>query len=366
MSTIPYTLSETAVTVFIDGNTYPVDKSNPQFNIVIEALKNNDVATVRKAINVKQTLVEVSTGRITIEDGTLYCQGEPINHALVPRIMGMLEDGFDVSPLVNFLDNLLDNPSFRAVKELYGFLEACNLPVTSDGCFLAYKVVRNDYTDCYTGKFDNSVGKVCSMPRNEVDEDPNRTCSNGLHVCSQSYIPHYGSFGGSDSDRVMVVKVNPTNVVAVPTDYNNAKMRVCEYEVVDELENENQRIKDDFTNQYETDEEVETIESDTSEFTEDQTDMFEDEEFGDDFFDTEDEEDDFDDVPLPTGEVNSSVLNWQNVWDIHSMLEDGAPLSSIASQFNISARQVGRIRDGVAHSQVKDAYEQFKRDRDNN
>jgi hypothetical protein len=33
----------------------------------------------------------------------------------------------------------------------------------------------------------------------------------------------------------MVCKVNPKNVVSIPADYNNSKMRVCEYEVIDEL-----------------------------------------------------------------------------------------------------------------------------------
>jgi hypothetical protein len=34
----------------------------------------------------------------------------------------------------------------------------------------------------------------------------------------------------------VVVEVNPANVVAVPYDYNFAKMRVCEYKVVEEIE----------------------------------------------------------------------------------------------------------------------------------
>jgi hypothetical protein len=32
----------------------------------------------------------------------------------------------------------------------------------------------------------------------------------------------------------MIVKINPADVVAIPTDYNNQKGRCCRYEVVDE------------------------------------------------------------------------------------------------------------------------------------
>jgi hypothetical protein len=52
-----------------------------------------------------------------------------------------------------------------------------------------------------------------------------------LHFCSQEYLPH---FGGSDS-RVVIVKINPRDVVSIPTDYNNAKGRACRYEVIGEV-----------------------------------------------------------------------------------------------------------------------------------
>lgn len=349
MSNIPFTLSENTVTVFIDGNTYPVDKSNPQYNNVLSAIKSNDLESLRKAVNLKQTMVEQSSGKITIDNGVLYCNGEQLKHGMVERIVAMFNDGFDVLPYMRFLDNLLENPSYRAVNELYGFLEACNLPITKDGHFLAYKIVSEDYTDIYTGKIDNSVGQTVSMPRNEVDEDSEVTCSNGLHVCSQEYLPHYGTSSGS---RIMVTKVNPRDVVAVPRDYNNSKMRVCEYVVVDELDDRESRIVSDFTEDYSED-----VCSDESEF-ETQTDMFDDE-----FFEDETEAEDFEEVSVPSGTVNSASLTYSDVWDIHSFLEDGSPLAAIAKQFKISPRQVGRIRDGENHGHVKREYEKFKQQR---
>jgi len=141
----------------------------------------------------------------------------------------MLQDGFPVDPLVAFMENMMTNPSFRAVNELYGFLEKNRLPITPDGHFLAYKRVRENYTDCHTGTMDNSVGKIVEMERNKVDDNQNNTCSSGLHFCSENYLK---SFGG---DRTMIVKINPRDVVSIPTDYNNAKGRACRYEVVGEV-----------------------------------------------------------------------------------------------------------------------------------
>jgi len=88
--------------------------------------------------------------------------------------------------------------------------------------------VRSDFTDCHTGKFDNSPGQVVTMPRNEVNEDKDQTCSSGLHFCSLSYL---SSFYG---DKVVILKINPRDVVSIPSDYNNAKGRCCRYEVIEE------------------------------------------------------------------------------------------------------------------------------------
>jgi hypothetical protein len=127
------------------------------------------------------------------------------------------------------MENLLENPSKRSVDELYGFLEKNNLPITPDGHFLAYKKVRNDYKDVYSGTMDNSPGQVVTMPRNKVDDDKDRTCSVGLHFCSEGYLNHFGG------ERVVIVKVNPRDVVSIPSDYNNTKGRACQYEVIGEV-----------------------------------------------------------------------------------------------------------------------------------
>jgi hypothetical protein len=54
-----------------------------------------------------------------------------------------------------------------------------------------------------------------------------------LHVCADEYLKGYAN--GTDA-RTLVVEVNPADVVAVPYDYNFAKMRVCEYKVLSEID----------------------------------------------------------------------------------------------------------------------------------
>ena len=124
----------------------------------------------------------------------------------------------------------------QSQKELYDFLEHEHLPITEDGHFLAYKAVRSDYKDKYRGVFDNSVGQICEMTRSKVDDDRGRGCSNGLHAGALNYVAGYGSVEAND--KIVIVKINPADVVSVPSDCNFEKLRTCRYEVVGEYQGE--------------------------------------------------------------------------------------------------------------------------------
>lgn len=223
--------------VFDDGDTVTVYPSNPNYRKIIKAISQRNWDEVRylsdPSIALKHTISKnKSADRIQIRDGVVFYDETPLDNYMTNRMISMMDEGFDVAPLALFLQNLMENPSYRAVNELYTFLEASNLPITEDGHFLAYKRVRTDWKDIYTGTMDNSIGTVLKMPRYKVNEDSNQTCSSGLHFCSREYLPHYGTRNGG---RVIIVKINPRDVVAIPSDYKNAKGRCCEYQVINEI-----------------------------------------------------------------------------------------------------------------------------------
>jgi hypothetical protein len=124
------------------------------------------------------------------------------------------------------------NPSKRAVDELYTFLEHRALPVTDNGNFLAYKAVRADYTDKYSGKFLNTIDSVLEMPRNKVDDNKENGCSYGFHAGSVDYAKDFMDRDG----HLMLVEINPADVVSIPTDCQFQKLRTCKYKVVGEYE----------------------------------------------------------------------------------------------------------------------------------
>jgi hypothetical protein len=179
--------------------------------------------------NIARTVDSIE--EIDVVDGVLYFNGEEVQSALASRILDIVEEGLPVEPWVAFAKNVYANPAQFSRDELYLFLEKADLPITEDGCFLAYKNVNDNYRDIYSGKFDNSVGSVCEMPRFMVDQNRNNTCSVGLHFASKDYLPFYRGGGG----HTMVVKINPADVVSIPSDYDNTKGRTWRYEVVGEI-----------------------------------------------------------------------------------------------------------------------------------
>jgi hypothetical protein len=223
--------------VFPDADPAVVYSSSPAYLQIADAIKRSDWDSVRDLLNpgaqiTKQFNEALGSDAIRVECDQIFYHNKPLHNVVTDRILYLLQDGFDVSPMVRFLERLMNNPSYAAVEELFLFLEASDLPITEDGCFLAYKRIRSDWTDQYTGRVDNSIGTVVEMPRNQVDDDRDRTCSSGLHFCALQYLPHYGA---EDGGRVVVVKIDPADVVAIPSDYNNQKGRTCRYEVVREL-----------------------------------------------------------------------------------------------------------------------------------
>lgn len=215
-----------------NGKAYTIPRDHMNYEGIKTAIKEDDVASLERLANVARTVQTFAGEKVVVRDGVMYFEGEPLHNTLTDRIFGLIRDGFPFEPMLKFLENLMENPSFHAVNELYTFLEHKGLPITEDGCFLGYKAVRSDWTDKHTGKFDNSIGKVHKVPRRTVDDNWRQDCSSGFHVGSLEYVR---SFSDKDDDHIIIVKVNPADVVAVPST-ESTKLRTCGYEVVAEYD----------------------------------------------------------------------------------------------------------------------------------
>jgi hypothetical protein len=293
MSMLVCKVSVEDVTVIIDGKPISVKRDNPNADRIIEAAKDYNqskdpeireglIQVIQDAAEAKDYKKEISSDFEADAQGRVFLKGtsESIPYFLSNKLIEFIDQKLDIKPLVNFWKHLLLNPDTHVRNQLFDFLENNGHPISDEGYFLAYKsvgvkrkydketgemIVKVEY-DEETGepipeKFSQAmtfkpfhsgnhgmsinIGQAVTMPREECDNDPERTCSAGLHVGSMEYV---GNFGHGDH-VILEVLVNPRNVVSVPVDYNATKMRCCEYFPISisNGENENIYLSSDYT-----------------------------------------------------------------------------------------------------------------------
>jgi hypothetical protein len=234
---INWIITDDNITLNYNGQTHIIARDNKYSNDIIFALKEVHYDEIPELISMAERIKKMGHGHFEISNGNIYIDGMLAPPVLGEKIMQFANEGLPYQPLLKFANNLQLNPSFRSVKELFKFLEKNNHPLTENGCFIAYKAVGSDFKDLHTHTMDNSVGLTVEMPRNQVNEDPNQTCSNGLHVANWDYA--HNVYGAGRDSIMLEVEVNPADVVAVPVDYDSAKMRVCKYKVISVVDKEN-------------------------------------------------------------------------------------------------------------------------------
>jgi len=239
---IPYILTDNSLTIVVDGKALTMESSNPSFNEAKKLLSAEKYDELPDLFDTPKAVERFAEGNITVSDGEVSYKGEVIHNHVVGRILDFMRQGLPYKPLTRFVEKLMDNPSRRAVNELYAFLEHKNMPLTPDGNFLAYKGVRSDFTDWHSGQFTNKVGDVNEMPRRNVCDNANIGCSDGFHAGSLDYARQYGNGG-----HLMVVEIDPADVVSVPLDCDQQKLRTSKYKVVSLFE---KKLEEPMCNDY--------------------------------------------------------------------------------------------------------------------
>jgi len=233
-----------------DVDTINIDDTHEKFDDVYDLIVSNprDNDTIEDAyelISIKLRYEKASNGTVTVipEEGIVSCNIEgydiKVGGKLADRLIhaSLHSDDSLLQGLMAFTGRLMNNPSHNSVKELYEFLDAADIEIKQDGMVECFKKVTKNFKDCYSRRFDNSVGKTVFEPRFMVDDNSNNTCSRGLHVCSYAYL---NSYSGS---KIIKVHVDPADFVSIPSDYYSldgsrnvkAKARVCRYKVVEDV-----------------------------------------------------------------------------------------------------------------------------------
>lgn len=226
--------------VIVKGKPVTINKATQpdKYNRVLQLIKDKDEDGIIKLFDVV-TQVSTKLGvTITKEGLVTYTnkegQVEQLPASLNKTLVAMYEqDENSIEPLIKFWEKVRLNPSYRVNRCLFDFIEANNIVINENGNLIMYKIVKRTdnkevFLDLYTKKIEQRFNVEVRVDKNQVDDNIDVTCSQGLHCCSWQYLPHYGS-AVSGHDAILLCEVDPTDIVAIPRDYNNSKIRTCAY-----------------------------------------------------------------------------------------------------------------------------------------
>ena len=260
MANYPYIVSEDTATLLYEGKPYTLNSSHANFAPFKSALVEGDFETAINYLDIKKQIKEFADGELKVENCSVYYYGTQLHGKVVDKLLELLESGLKLgSPFVKFVKNLLDNPSNNSVEELYDFLSYKSLPIDDDGYVLGYKGVCSDgwskSGNTHTivlqgevnerGQIKNEVGDTIEVQRRSVDDNRQNQCSHGLHIGSFDYANSWASNG-----KLLLVRFNPRDAVSVPQDSECQKLRVCKYEVLEEIERDESEIKEPYYGVY--------------------------------------------------------------------------------------------------------------------
>lgn len=234
-----------------DGETDTIPESHVSFKTIIDLLISGAASDeeIRKHTRVMETVVTKMSAlseRVSVDGREVYFDGDPLRGEITDIIKKMFQEGkaLDFKPLVNFLEKAKTNPSLKSVDDLYRWITKGDLVIDPDGDIVAYKGVNVNRDgisvsvhsgtafvngEQITGQIPNVPGTVISMPRSNVDDNEAVACSTGLHAGTYAYASSFAS-------RLLLVKINPRDVVSVPRDSSDQKLRVSRYTVLTQID----------------------------------------------------------------------------------------------------------------------------------
>lgn len=250
-SMLPHIITPQTVSVMVMGTFRSIPRTHPNAESLISAIKDDAPHDVISDLLDVRTYMDILTeGYVSlvrdVESSELQVmhQGTVVRQTIATRIIDSYNEGRPPIELLRFLNNIKANTSkLDIADEIYDWVEAGNMPITEDGCLIAMKLVRNDYSSFHDHTFINTPGSwLEEQDRSRVVTDRSQCAAGGLHFCSPSYLPSFASMNGASSanSRIVVLKVNPADIAAIPTDYNFSKGRAFGYWVVGEVSDDDE------------------------------------------------------------------------------------------------------------------------------
>lgn len=213
------------------AKTYLVDERGQDADVLRKIL-TEDKETIQKITDAAVKTVDGKDG-----DDYRLAHGDPVADTMFEHAIRAMNADQNPAAIVKFLERLERNPSAESRSQLFAWIKAEGLTITADGLIVGYKGVSNDYysissgrepvtvttadgkSEVITGHIPYPIGATVTIPRELVDANRDAACSVGLHVGTFGYAKGFGY-------HTLLVLVDPADVVSVPRDCNDQKIRV--------------------------------------------------------------------------------------------------------------------------------------------
>jgi hypothetical protein len=237
-----------ATVIFSDGTIQQVSQDNANFGRVVGILTGTPVDEIDEtallellipALGVGKNLTRLSE-RVSFDGSNILFDGDVVSDAIAEHILRIVSEGGNpdsYKALVAFMEKLYTNPSESSRNSLYDFIVRHNITIDPDGDFYAYKGVKADLGSVWegfgivdgvsmNGSLPNKPGSILEIPRSKVNADNAVGCGTGLHAGTYAYAE------GWARGVLLLVKINPRDVVSVPSCTSYQKLRTCRYKVI--------------------------------------------------------------------------------------------------------------------------------------
>lgn len=231
--------------VISDGTVHTnidVYSNHHNYKPIVDALINNDADKFLEYYKGKAyqpqdeypELQDCYEDDLVITNGKIFYRGKEVDEAVCKYVAKLQSMNADITGMKKYIGRMYNNVSEEARDQQFRFINLHHLVVDPEGYIIAYKAVKNNYMDKHSGTISYEVGNIVKMKRSEVDDDTKTGCSKGLHAGSLKYVYSYGS----SDDRIIIVRIDPADVVCIPKDCNFQKMRCCRLQVLGDYQGE--------------------------------------------------------------------------------------------------------------------------------
>lgn len=237
-----------ATVIFSDGTIQQISQDNANYGRVVSILTGTPIDQIDEAALLELLIPALSVGknlnrlseRVAFDGANILFDGDVVADAIAEHILRIVKEGGNpdsYKALVAFMEKLYTNPSESSRNSLYDFIVRHNITIDPDGDFYAYKGVKSDLGSVWegfgivdgvsmNGSLPNKPGSILEIPRSKVNADNAIGCGTGLHAGTYAYAE------GWARGVLLLVKINPRDVVSVPSCSSYQKLRTCRYKVI--------------------------------------------------------------------------------------------------------------------------------------